>query len=127
MKRFIVVIVLVFLIIFFALIYIEKTNKNNLEKLIKKNYADINLYYVNKYDGYYIFISDKNYGVLDKKYNEVMLLDKKGFCLKKDNYDIIYRKDELMYLEEVLKKNKLTFNYYDINTCDLIESISIGG
>lgn len=107
--------------------YIDNSNKSSLDKLIKNNYANVKLYYVNEYDNYYIFISDKKYGVLDKEYNEILLIDKENLCKKKKKYDIIYRKEKLMYLDDSLKNNKLTFNYYDINNCKLIESISVGG
>lgn len=112
---------------FLALIYINNTNNSDIDKLIKKNYADIKLYYVNKYDDYYIFMSDKNYGVLDKEFKEIELVNRDKLCKRHKNYDIIYKKGKIMYLEEVLKKNILTFNYYDIYECKLIESISLGG
>lgn len=119
--------IVVFLCLFGMILYINRTNGSNTEELIKDNYANIKLYYVNKYDDYYIFISDKNYGVLDSKFREIKLIDKEKLCKRKENYDIIFRKDELMYVEEILRKRKLTFNYYDINDCKLIESILIGG
>lgn len=127
MKKIIIFIIILLLFLLGALIYINSTNHYDIKKIIKKNYADIKLYYVNRYDNYYIFISDKNYGVLDKDFKEIKLINKEKLCKRKKNYDIIYRKDEVMYLEEILKKGKLIFNYYDINECKLIESISVGG
>ncbi len=128
MKRIVIIVLIIFLIIVCSLVYINNTNSTkSWEKLIKKNYADIKLFYVNKYDNYYIFISEKNYGVLDKKYNEILLIEKKNLCKKKKNYDIIYKNEKLMYEEEIFNKKKLIFNYYDINDCKLINSISLGG
>lgn len=128
MKRVIIIILFIFLFILCFIVYVNRSNSTSLwEKLIKKNYADIKLFYVNKYDNYYIFISEKNYGVLDKKFEEILLLDKKKLCKKKKNYDIIYKDQKLMYIEDILDKKILTFNYYDVNDCKLINSISLGG
>lgn len=127
MKKVIIIILIVFLFILCSLIYINRTNSSNINKLIKKNYADIKLLYTNKYNSYYIFISEKNYGVLDKNYEEILLVDKENLCKKKKNYDIIYKDEKLMYEEEIFKNKKLTFNYYDIDDCKLINSISLGG
>ncbi len=127
MRKVIIIVLIIFILILCSLVYINNSNSSNIDELIKKNYADIKLFYVNKYDSYYIFISEKKYGVLDNKFEEVLLVDKEKLCKKKKNYDIIYKNEMLMYEEEILKNKKLTFNYYDINDCKLINSISLGG
>ena len=80
---------------------------NNISKSIKDNYANINLYYVNKYNDYYVFLSDDNYDVLDGEYNEIMLISKSLVHDNTNNYDVIYKDNKLMYQEEVLDKDKL--------------------
>ena len=110
------------------LVYITNDNYyNNISKSIKDNYANINLYYVNKYNDYYIFLSDENYGVLDGEYNEIMLISKSLVHDNTNNYDVIYKDNKLMYQEEVLDKDKLMINYYDIYTYQLDKTITIGG
>ena len=103
------------------------SNYNNISKSIKDNYANINLYYVNKYNDYYIFLSDENYGVLDGEYNEIMLISKSLVHDNTNNYDVIYKDNKLIYQEEVLDKDKLMINYYDIYTYQLDKTITMGG
>ena len=115
-------------ILLMLLVYITNDNYyNNISKSIKDNYANINLYYVNKYNDYYIFLSDENYGVLDGEYNEIMLISKSLVHDNTNNYDVIYEDNKLMYQEEVLDKDKLMINYYDIYTYQLDKTITIGG
>ena len=72
MKRIIIIFLSITFILLILLLYITNDNYyNNISKSIKDNYANINLYYVNKYNDYYIFLSDENYGVLDGEYNKL--------------------------------------------------------
>ena len=116
------------IVLLILLLYITNDNYyNNISKSIKDNYANINLYYVNKYNDYYIFLSDENYGVLDGEYNEIMLISKSLVHDNTNNYDVIYKDNKLIYQEEVLDKDKLMINYYDIYTYQLDKTITIGG
>ena len=78
------------------------------------------------YNNYYIFLSDENYGVLDGEYNEIMLISKSLVHDNTNNYDVIYKDNKLMYQEEVLDKDKLMINYYDIYTYQLDKTITMG-
>ena len=128
MKRIIIIFLSITFILIILLLYITNDNYyNNISKSIKDNYANINLYYVNKYNDYYIFLSDENYGVLDGEYNEIMLISKSLVHDNTNNYDVIYEDNKLMYQEEVLDKDKLMINYYDIYTYQLDKTITIGG
>lgn len=128
MKRIIIIFLSITFILLMLLLYITNDNYyNNISKSIKDNYANINLYYVNKYNDYYIFLSDENYGVLDGEYNEIMLISKSLVHDNTNNYDVIYEDNKLMYQEEVLDKDKLMINYYDIYTYQLDKTITIGG
>ena len=128
MKRIIIIFLSITFILLMLLLYITNDNYyNNISKSIKDNYANINLYYVNKYNDYYIFLSDENYGVLDGEYNEIMLISKSLVHDNTNNYDVIYKDNKLMYQEEVLDKDKLMINYYDIYTYQLDKTITIGG
>ena len=128
MKRIIIIFLSITFILLILLLYITNDNYyNNISKSIKDNYANINLYYVNKYNNYYIFLSDENYGVLDGEYNEIMLISKSLVHDNTNNYDVIYKDNKLMYQEEVLDKDKLMINYYDIYTYQLDKTITIGG
>ncbi len=128
MKRIIIIFLSITFILLMLLLYITNDNYyNNISKSIKDNYANINLYYVNKYNDYYIFLSDENYGVLDGEYNEIMLISKSLVHDNTNNYDVIYKDNKLIYQEEVLDKDKLMINYYDIYTYQLDKTITIGG
>ena len=128
MKRIIIIFLSITFILLMLLLYITNDNYyNNISKSIKDNYANINLYYVNKYNDYYIFLSDENYGVLAGEYNEIMLISKSLVHDNTNNYDVIYKDNKLMYQEEVLDKDKLMINYYDIYTYQLDKTITIGG
>lgn len=127
MKRIIIIFLSITFILLILLLYITNDNYyNNISKSIKDNYANINLYYVNKYNNYYIFLSDENYGVLDGEYNEIMLISKSLVHDNTNNYDVIYKDNKLMYQEEVLDKDKLMINYYDIYTYQLDKTITMG-
>lgn len=128
MKRIIIIFLSITFILLMILVYITNDNYyNNISKSIKDNYANINLYYVNKYNDYYIFLSDENYGVLDGEYNEIMLISKSLVHDNTNNYDVIYKDNKLIYQEEVLDKDKLMINYYDIYTYQLDKTITMGG
>lgn len=128
MKRIIIIFLSITFILLMLLVYITNDNYyNNISKSIKDNYANINLYYVNKYNDYYIFLSDENYGVLDGEYNEIMLISKSLVHDNTNNYDVIYKDNKLIYQEEVLDKDKLMINYYNIYTYQLDKTITIGG
>lgn len=128
MKRIIIIFLSIAFILLMLLLYITNDNYyNNISKSIKDNYANINLYYVNKYNDYYIFLSDENYGVLDGEYNEIMLISKSLVHDNTNNYDVIYKDNKLIYQEEVLDKDKLMINYYDIYTYQLDKTITMGG
>ena len=128
MKRIIIIFLSITFILLILLLYITNDNYyNNISKSIKDNYANINLYYVNKYNDYYIFLSDENYGVLDGEYNEIMLISKSLVHDNTNNYDVIYKDNKLIYQDEVLDKDKLMINYYDIYTYQLDKTITIGG
>lgn len=128
MKRIIIIFLSITFILLILLLYITNDNYyNNISKSIKDNYANINLYYVNKYNDYYIFLSDENYGVLDGEYNEIMLISKSLVHDNTNNYDVIYKDNKLIYQEEVLDKDKLMINYYNIYTYQLDKTITIGG
>ena len=128
MKRIIIIFLSITFILLILLLYITNDNYyNNISKSIKDNYANINLYYVNKYNDYYIFLSDENYGVLDGEYNEIMLISKSLVHDNTNNYDVIYKDNKLIYQKEVLDKDKLMINYYDIYTYQLDKTITMGG
>lgn len=106
-------------------------NDNRYDDKIKKEITDNtdikDIKYINKYDNYYI-VTDNNYlYIINNEYNELI---RKDFSLLHDNvnkYDIIYKDDYIMYLNNYMRDNILVYEYYDINTYELIDRVFVGG
>ena len=43
------------------------------------------------------------------------------------DYEIVYRLNQVMYQKKKINKNKIIYEYYDINTNELIDTVEIGG
>ena len=117
----VIIIILTITIIMFSLI--NKNNKylNSITKDIKSNYklkSDIT--YSNKY-GYYIFTTSTKVIVLNKEFEEILSKDIDILDKNKNNYELIYKNNKLMYEETILKNNKLTYKYYDATNNELIK------
>ena len=126
MKKIISIIsILLIIIIILSLILFSITNKNDkylssITKDISKNYKiEEKITYSNKYGNYYIFTTKKNVIVLNKEYEEI--LKEKISILDKNNLDLIYKNNKLMYEETIYKKDKVTYKYYDATNNKLIK------
>lgn len=118
----VIIIILTITIIMFSLI--NKNNKylNSITKDIKSNYklkSDIT--YSNKYGNYYIFTTSTKVIVLNKEFEEILSKDIDILDKNKNNYELIYKNNKLMYEETILKNNKLTYKYYDATNNELIK------
>lgn len=131
MKKIIIVFIsLVLLIFFFILFPVARNNKytNNLEKEIKDNYEikeEIN--YLNKSNLYYIILTTKNLIVLNKDYKEILKEDTNKIKILDKDYEIVYRLNNIMYETKEISKDKITYNYYDVYTNELIDTLVVGG
>ena len=121
----IIILVLIIFLFLVALPTILNSNyyKNTISLLETK--TDNKITYLNEYNNYYIIKTKENIIVYDKKYQEIYResLDK----ISNMNYDIIYKKDTLMYEKTTLSKHKVTYTYYDIYTKEKIDSLEIEG
>jgi len=131
MKKIIIVfITLVLLAFFFILFPVARNNKYtaNLEKEIKENYQiKDKINYLNKSNLYYIILTTKNLIVLDESYKEILKEDiNKIKKIDKDN-ELVYRLNNVMYETKEINKDKIIYNYYDIYTNELIDTVEIGG
>jgi len=82
---------------------------------------------LNKSNLYYIILTTKNLIVLDKNYKEILKEDiKKIKKIDKDN-ELVYRLNNVMYETKEINKDKIIYNYYDIYTNELIDTVEIGG
>lgn len=132
MKKILKIIIIILLLALFVYIIIfstiNKNNKyiNNLTKDIEKNYKlKEDIKYSNKYGNYYIFTTDTKVIVLNKEYEEILIEDIKILDENKNNYDLIYKNNKLMYEETILKDQKLTYKYYDATNNELIKETNL--
>ena len=109
------------------MVYMDKNNINDIEKDIVKNIKIKGIKYINKYDNYYI-VRDKNYiYLIDYKYIEVLKIDNKKIYDNKNDYELVYRDNTIMYMDNYIDNDGIVFNYYDIYSYKLIDSITVGG
>lgn len=129
MKKYVMVFIIIFILLFcFIVLLGNNVNKYNsrLINQIKDNYDIDDISYANIYDNYYVIKSNSNIIVLDSDYNEVLI---EGLDDKMDlgNMDIVYMNNYIMYMERLIKKNTIIYNYYNPTNMELIKSITIGG
>ena len=132
MKKVIKIIVIILLItVIISIILFSINNKNNeyltsISKDISKNYkVEEKITYSNKYGNHYILTTKKNVIVLNKEYEEILKEDIDILDDNKNNYDLIYKNNKLMYEETILKKDKLTYKYYDATNNELINETNL--
>jgi len=130
MKKVVRIFILIIFVIFvsiYIMIYIDNKSINNIEKYIIKN-TDINdIEYINRYGDNYI-VKDKEYLYLfNNKYDEIDRLDIKKVYNNKKNYDIVYRDNLFMYMDNYNDKYGVRFKFYDIESYELVDEVLVGG
>lgn len=111
-------------------LYIYPVIKNNsYEKGLFKNVYDNtdieNISYLNKSNNYYILKTDSEVIVLDLNYEEVFR--DVITSLYVSELDLVYRRNKLFYVEKKVNGKKISYNYYDVYTYELIYETNIGG
>ena len=130
-KRYVIAIVIVlfiFLVLFFSVNYVINNNSdynNNLVKKVSNKYNGGNIDNVNIYGGYYIVSYKDKIIVLDKEYKEIYKENTSKLADNEKGYDIVYKTNKLMYEETVVDDETLTYNYYDIHSYKLVNSIDL--
>ena len=131
MKKIITAFIIIVLVVFFLIFFLVSNNNkytNKIEKEIKDNYEikdEIN--YLNKSNLYYIIVTNKNLIVLDNKYQEVFVEEVSKIKKIDKEYEIVYRLNKVMYEVKKITSNKIKYEYYDIYTNELIDTVEIGG
>lgn len=129
MKKVIITFISLLVMIFiFAMFTVNKNDKYNddMVSYIKKNITSLeSINYINKYDNYYIVKDNLNVMVIDNDMN--IVLSEKLSNIYSSYDDIVYRLNKLMYVEKIVKDNKVTYNYYDIYNHEEIDSIVVEG
>ena len=131
MKKTIILIIALISICFFLVSYLIINNnkyEKKLEQEIKQHYTlENDIKYLNKSNLYYIILTTKNLIVLDEYYQEVFKEDANKINFIDTSFEITYRLNQVMFEIKKVSKNKITYEYYDIYTNELIDNITVGG
>ena len=132
MKHILKILFLLLIISITIILILSNINKNNnkyldnITKNIKENYnIKEKITYSNLYGNYYIFTTKTKVIVLNKEYEEIKKFNIDILSNNKNNYQLIYKNNKLMYEETIKKKNKITYKYYDATNNKLIKEISV--
>ena len=107
------------------MVVVDKNNIKDMNSEIVKNTKIDNIKYVNKYDNYYIIKNNKYVYVYDLEYIKIVNVNIDKLCNK--DYDLIYRENKLLYIDDNNTKSGLVFKYYDAYTCELVDEVMVGG
>ncbi len=130
MKKIIIWFISILIILFLLIMYMNiNNNKYNdkLENNIINNTEIKKIRYIKKYDNYYIVTNNKYIYLIDSKYDIILKKDISLIHKNTNNYDIIYKDEYLMYFNDYIKDDILVYEYYDINTYELIDRVFVGG
>ena len=109
--------------------YIVDHNSQEISKLetkIKNHYKTKDeITSVNKYSNFYIIKTPSKVIVLSDDYKSVLEEDLQKLSNNDANQPLIYKTNKLMYEKKVLKKNKLTYEYYDAISGELIDKTTL--
>ena len=130
MKKIIIIFVSILFILFISVCVMVSNDKkyiNRLEKDLLNNTSLDTITYVNQYDNYYIVMDKDSVYLFDSKYEEIYKTKISLLYENKNNYDLVYRDDTIMYMDNYKNKGGVIFKYYDIYTYELIDEIMVGG
>lgn len=131
MKKLVIIFISIILFLFVCIcivVGIDKNNIKDMEKDVLKNTDIENIKYINKYNNHYIVMDLDSLYLFDKEYQEIFKVEIEKLHKNKNNYDIIYRDNKVMYMDSYKNKdNGVIFKYYDIYTYKEIDKIVIGG
>ena len=128
MKKTLKILIIPFIIILgitIYTIYLTNNNTNYIEKTLKniKDNYQINeeITYYNEYNNYYIFTTKTKVIVLNNEYVEILNEDITNIKKRKNNQELIYKTNKLMFEETILDDNNLTYKYYDASNYELVK------
>ena len=130
MKKLIAGFVVIILFLFISICVVvsfDESYVNNLEKEILKNTSLKNIIYVNKYDNNYIVIDKEQVYLFNSNYEEIYKVKESMLHENKNDYEIVYRDDTIMYMDNYMDNEGVIFKYYDIYTYELVDELMVGG
>ena len=129
MKKLIGIFIFIILFIFISMcimVYIDRDDINDLKENILKNTNVEEVNYVNKYDDNYIVKDDEYVYLFNSNYEEIYKIKLDLLYDNLNNYDLIYRNNTIMYMDNYQIDDGIVFKYYDIYTYELIDEIVVG-
>ena len=126
--RNIIILIVLAISIFLGIVYYITSRSDNyqnrLVKQVKKHYdIEEKISLINKYENNYIIITEDKVIVLNKKYKELVKENISDLATNSKKYRLIYKNNKLMYEETILKKDKVTYSYYDAKTYEIIDTV----
>ena len=119
---------IIIIVVILYLSYLSNTNQkyiNSITQDIKENYQiNEEITYSNLYGNYYVFTTKSMVIVLNKQYEEV-LKDSIAIIQIKEDMDLIYKTNKLMYETSEVKDKLLTYKYYDAKTGEFIKETTM--
>lgn len=122
------IVILVVIAILMSVIILMPSFKNNkyneeIYNNVKENTDLKNITYVNKNNNYYIVKTGTKAIVLDLNYEFVF--EKQS--VRESNMPLVYKRNNLYYVEKIRKKDKIIYNYYSTDEDTLVFSSVVGG
>ncbi len=130
MKKIIKIFIGIIILIFILILGMVRNNNKNYNKMIKEienNTLVKEVEYINKYNNYFIVEDNEYLYLINDKYEIISEIDINLLYKNSKNYDIIYKDERFMYMEDNYKDGKLYYKYYDIYNYSLIDEIMVGG
>ncbi len=127
--KILLIIIIIFISGIIYISYINTTNEDYISNLSNNIQKELNtsdkITYINQYGNYYIVKTTNNVIVLTKDYKEVLKENISNLKANLNNYDLIYKTNNLMYENTIVKDNKLTYEYYDVISGKLIKKTTM--
>lgn len=108
------------------MVWFDNKYISDIEKNILKNTEVKKIEYVNEYDDYYLVMDSEYLYLFNSNFEEIYNVKVSLLHNNKNNYELIYRNNTVMYMDNYQSKEGVIFKYYDIYTYDVIDEIVVG-
>ena len=122
-KKIVIGIVLLFALFWGLLYFIVGNYDGDLINEVSNKTKIKNIVYVNKSNYHYVVLTKDKVYVFDDKYE--LVLEKERGNINYHKYDIVYKRNMLMYEVQSMDTYYLVYSYYDIEDGKLINEIEI--
>lgn len=127
-RIFIIIPIILFIIFMFIILYPIIKNSNYIDDIKNDIYdnTDIkDILYINKDNNYYMVKSKDRVYVFDLNYDEVYSIELE--LLYDSDMDLVYRRNNLYYMERIRENYNLIYKFYDIISNEFVYESRVGG